>query len=223
MSRRGVFVLRLSALGVVLAGALAAASCASVLPKSAESQFFVLSAVERAAPAVPADHPFVLLGPVTLPQYLDRRELVTRMASNQLRIEDLELWAEPLRDSVPRTLEHDLDTVLGEGRVQRLPWTAAAPPERVVSVDVRRFEKTANHTVELAATWTIADGASGAVRLRRDTKVSLPIATPGTQAAVKVLSDALAALSRAIVAGLREIPREGAPFPVPGAAPAERP
>lgn len=190
---------------------LLASSCASVLPKSAESQFFVLSALEPAARAEPTSHaqPSVLLGAVTLPTYLDRRELVTRLASNQVRVEDLELWAEPLRESVPRAIENDLDALLGEGKVQRLPWTSAAAPALVVSVDVRRFEKTASRTVELTASWTIAEGADGAVRARRDTHLALPIAGAGTQSAVKTLSDALAGLGREIAAAIREVPRGG--------------
>jgi uncharacterized lipoprotein YmbA len=204
MSSRGSFV---------LVCAFIAASCASVLPKSAESHFFVLSGLDTASRGEPVGQPrpspSVLLGPVTLPTYLDRRELVTRLASNQVRVEDLELWAEPLRDAVPRTLERDLGALLGEGTVQRLPWTAAAPPALVATVDVRRFEKTANRTVELTASWTIADGRAGAVRARRDTHLTMPVAAPGTQAAVRALSDALAGLAREIVEGMRAIPHEG--------------
>ena len=183
-------------------------SCASVLPKSAPSDFFLLTAAEPAAsdsPTPPAPAARVLLGAVKLPPYLDRRELVTRLAPNQLRVEDLELWAEPLRDSVPRTIERDLATVLGDGGVQRLPWTAATPPTLIIAVEIRRFEKTSHRTVDLAAGWTIADGGTGAVRLRRDTTFSRETTAPGTQAAVTAMSDALATLSRDIAAGLLQI------------------
>jgi uncharacterized lipoprotein YmbA len=209
MRRHGSFARSLRVFVVFVV--FVASSCASVLPKSAESQFFVLSSLEPVARAEPGgqSQPSVLLGTVTLPTYLDRRELVTRLASNQVRVEDLELWAEPLREAVPRALEHDLDTMLGGGKIQRLPWTAHAAPALVVSVDVRRFEKASNRTVELLASWTIGDGASGAVRTRRDTHLTLPIAGAGTQAAVKTLSDALAGLGREVAAAMREIPREG--------------
>jgi uncharacterized lipoprotein YmbA len=188
----------------LLAGLLfSASSCGSLLPRSPSSSFYLLTAAEPPAAARPPAAPSVLLGPVALPAYLDRHELVTRLASNQVRVEDLELWAEPLRDSVPRTLERDLMTALGDGTVQRSPWTGAAPPEVAVSVEIRRFEKTSVRTVELAASWTIREGGSGTVRMRRDT--SLSIATEAsTQAAVVAMSDALAALSREIAGGLRQ-------------------
>jgi uncharacterized lipoprotein YmbA len=167
----------------------------------------VLAAADPPAAERPAAAPSVLLGAVALPAYLDRRELVTRLASNQLRVDDLELWAEPLRDSVPRTIERDLGAALGDRAVQRSPWTGAAPPEIVVTVEIRRFEKTSQARVELAATWTIEAQADGA-RLRRETRLSL-VTDTSTQAAVAVMSDALAALSRDIAGGMREVGRAG--------------
>lgn len=193
-----------------LVGLVASAvGCGSLLPKSPKSNFFLLTALEP-APSPPSAPPqaassSVLLGAVLLPQYLDRRELVTRLDSNQVRVEDLDLWAEPLRESVPRTLQHDLASLLGAGTVQRLPWMGPDPPDAVVSIEIRRFEKTSARTVELEATWMIADGTGSAVHMRKDTRLQLAIGAPSTQAAVGALSDALAALSREIAASLRQV------------------
>lgn len=204
----------------------AASACGAVLPKSPTSDFFVLTALEPAAPpSPPPAAPAVLVGPIALPRYLDRRELVTRLAANQLRVEDLELWAEPIRDSVPATIARDLATLFNDGRVQPLPWTDPAPPDLVVAVDVRRFEKTFRQTVELEAVWTISAGAGGVEHVRRTTRLSLPVAAAGTQAAVIAMSDALARMTREIVRDLRvltrpeghaERPRSREPYAAPG-------
>jgi uncharacterized lipoprotein YmbA len=191
---------RLPALLIVLA-----LGCGGLFPKSARSDFFLLTALEPAATAGPAAAtPSVLLAPVVVPEYLDRPELVTRLASNQLRVEDLELWAEPLRVSVPRTMEQNLATLLGSGRVRQSPWSGPAPPDLVVSVDVHRFEKTSAGKVELAAHWTITDGRGETEPLRRETHLSYATAA-GTQAAVAAMSEALAALSRAIAWDVQKI------------------
>ena len=179
-----------------------ALGCQAVLPKSERSDFFVLTALEPAPVASGASAPSVLLGPVVLPAYLDRRELVTRLGSNQLRAEDLELWAEPLRDSLSRTLERDLTALLGAGRVQRLPWTAPSPPELAVAVELRRFEKTSSGRAELEAHWTISEGRGATELVRRETRLSLP-AGASTQAAVASLSQALVTLSREIAAAVQ--------------------
>jgi uncharacterized lipoprotein YmbA len=178
---------------------LLALGCGAVLPKSDRSDFFVLTALEALA-GTGAGAPSVLLGPVVLPAYLDRRELVTRLGSNQLRAEELELWAEPLRDSVPRALQRDLEVLLGAGRVQRLPWTMPTPPEVAVAVELRRFERTSSGRVELEAYWTISERQTE--RTRRQTRLSLP-AGASTQAAVASMSEGLAGLSREIAAALQ--------------------
>jgi uncharacterized lipoprotein YmbA len=180
----------------------------SVLPKSsAKSDFFLLTALEPAPTAATAAAPSILLGPVVLPEYLDRPELVTRLASNQLRVEELEQWAEPLRDSFPRILTQNLATLLGSGRVQRLSRTEPSRPDLVVSVEVRRFEKTSGGTVELTAHWTIRDGEGDTERLRRETRLSYAAAGKNTQAAVASMSYALATLSREIAGGVQRVAR----------------
>jgi uncharacterized lipoprotein YmbA len=180
-----------------------ALGCGAVLPKSEKSAFFVLTALEPAPATSTASVPSVLLGPVVVPAYLDRRELVTRLGSNELRAEELELWAEPLRDSLPRTLEYDLAALLGAGRVQRLPWTAPAPPAIAVAVELRRFERTAAGQVEVEADWTVSE-RRGAGRVRRQTRLSLP-AGASTQTAVASLSQALATLSREIANAVQQV------------------
>jgi uncharacterized lipoprotein YmbA len=171
----------------------------------------LLTVLEPAATAAPAKAaPLVLLGPVALPEYLDRPELVTRLSSNQLRIEDLELWAEPLQDSFPRTIQQDLAALLGGGRVQRLPWTGPSPPNMVVSVEVRRFERTAAGRVELAARWVIRDGRGETEWLCRDTHLSYVASGSRTQAAVASMSEAVAALSREIALGVQRLARDQA-------------
>jgi uncharacterized protein len=180
-----------------------AAAC-SVFPKSARPDFFVLTALEPPPTAPPeGSGPTVLVGRVVLPEYLDRTELVTRLTSNQLRVEDLELWAEPLRDSVPRILEQNLASLLGPGQVQRLPWTATTTPDLIVSVELRRFEKTARGSVELAAQWKIATGNSE--RARRQTQLSYGTGETSTRIAVATLSKALAALSHEIAKDLKRL------------------
>jgi uncharacterized lipoprotein YmbA len=198
-----VITRRLCALLIVLGG------CRALLPAAPRSEFFLLTALEppSGAGSGRAVGPSVLVGPVVLPQYLDRPEMVTRLASNQVRVEELELWAEPLRDSIARTLGRNLAALLDSGGVQREPWTGPAPPDLVVSVEVRRFEKTSAGQIELAARWTIDDRRGGGEPTRGQTRVAYPAVGTTTQAAVASMSDALAALSREIAASVQRLAR----------------
>jgi uncharacterized lipoprotein YmbA len=199
---------------LILLGTL---GCRALLPKSAKTDFFLLTVPGPSARAAPAAaSPSVMLGPVALPEYLDRPELVTRLASNQVRVEDLELWAEPLRDSFPRTVQENLATLLGGSRVQHLPWSGESPPDLVVSVEVGRFEKTAGGHVELSARWMICDGR-GEKCLRRATSLSYVINGTTTQAAVASMSEALTALSREIAGEVQRLAHDQANAATPRA------
>ena len=85
---------RLVTLGALAAG-LALAGCADGQP----TRFYTLSPLE-ASPcgASPTTMPdlTVGVGPVTLPTYLDRPQLVTRAGGNRMVLADFDSWVEPL-------------------------------------------------------------------------------------------------------------------------------
>ena len=104
----------------VLVLAVGAAACLG--PRPDPSTFYVLSAAATPAETVRPLNAKVGLGPVSLPDYLDRSELVTRLSDNQLAVSATERWAEPFEASLLRALGSNLDRLLRpEGRVD-YPW-----------------------------------------------------------------------------------------------------
>src|SRR5271155_2651372 len=100
-------------------GALAVAGgCFS--PRPDPSKFFVLAPVEVAAPnsVAPAgltasSGPTIGIGPIKLPEYLDRDEVVTRVGPNRLELSDQNRWAEPLDNNFKQVMAQDLTQLLG--------------------------------------------------------------------------------------------------------------
>src|SRR5690242_388888 len=121
---------------------LLAAGCSLFKKTSDPTRFFVLTAKEPVTKA-PAATVVVGVDRVELPEYLVRDEMVTRLASNELKISDFDRWGEPLKDSFARTLRRDLGNRLGVERVVEKPY-GAAQPSVILDVDVRRFERTAD-------------------------------------------------------------------------------
>ena len=95
----------------LLALTLVAAGCLS--PRADVSTFFLLTSAEAPGAVGPPLGGTLGLGPVTLPGYLDRSELVTRLSDNQVAVSPTARWAEPLRDNVLRALSQNLVRVLG--------------------------------------------------------------------------------------------------------------
>jgi uncharacterized lipoprotein YmbA len=84
-------------------------------PQPDPSKFFVLApaatgGANSIAPAglATSSSPTIGLGPIKLPQYLDRDEVVTRVGPNRLELSDRDRWAEPLADNFKQVLAQDL-------------------------------------------------------------------------------------------------------------------
>ena len=80
------------------------------------------------------------LGPIKLPEYLDRDEVVTRVGPNRLELSDKDRWAEPLNDNFRQVLAQDLTQSLGTHSVIFFPWVGTTHIDYQVRIDVYRFE-----------------------------------------------------------------------------------
>src|ERR1700754_765073 len=90
--------------------------------------FYTLSpdaSLERTGAALPIT---VVVGPVTVPELLDRPQLVTRVSDNEVAVNEFARSGEPLKSGVARTLAADLELLLGAARVS-VPGQAALVPE----------------------------------------------------------------------------------------------
>jgi len=169
-------------------------------PRTDPSAFFLLSSPVPAAEGAPVPVS-IGLGPVTLPGYLDRPQIVTRLSDDEISLAEADRWAEPLAANLLRTLEENLAKLLPGSSYVGYPWYAADAPDYAVTLDVRRFEADASGAVVLDAIWRLDRGDArvdgGAARIEDQAD------GPGRAAAVAAHSRALAELSREIVAGVR--------------------
>ncbi len=150
-----------TALGALLVlGALPACSLA---PKADPSQFFVLtSASATQASAGASDLGIAIgLGPVSVPEYLRRPQMVTRVGPNQISYAEYDRWAETLDNSLAQVLGEDLSSVLGGADIALHPWYSTTPLDFVVQIEVQRFERDASGAAQLVCVWVLKDGASG--------------------------------------------------------------
>jgi hypothetical protein len=109
----------------LVAASLLAAACASTTPAPRLYQLRMEAPV-TAAPAVArsAQGVWELASDVRVPAYLDREAIVVLDGASRLELLAGQRWAEPLRDTLPRLLGHDLALLRGASNV----WLAPAPP-----------------------------------------------------------------------------------------------
>ena len=125
------------------------------------------------------------LGPVLLPEYLDRDAIVRPSGQSALLTQPGQRWAEPLRDAVPRLLLQDLARLRGADQV----WRAPAPPgvkvERQLRVDVQRLDASVGgNSVVLQARWMLIDPSGQSAPRVGDSHIEVPLASGSTDALV---------------------------------------
>jgi uncharacterized protein len=111
-----------------------------------ENHYYVLSAVPPAQPASPA-RAGLSVASVHLPGLLDRPQLVLRTGTGTVDVRELDRWAEPLDQMVPRILAQDL--TLRQGA------SAPTAPHRRVFVAIDEFMADASGNARLSGRWWV--------------------------------------------------------------------
>ena len=167
--------------------------------QSAPVHFYVLGGARGSpvtTPAPPERGPTVGVGPITLPRYLERNNIVTRQ-DTELVVAEYDRWAEPLSEGVPRLIAGDLSTLLGTERIVMFPWPVGKTVDQQVVVEVLRFEGTSGGDVVLEARWRILGPEKQEVLLRHSI-VREPDGGAGYPALVAAMSRSVGMLSREI-------------------------
>ena len=173
------------------------AACTSLLaPRPDPSRFYTLTPIAAPGSASGKLAGRTLgIGPVTLPQYLDRPELVWRVGSNEIRQSTFEYWAGSLEKQFTTVLTQNLQSLLAPSQIVQHPWYAGATPDVVVEVDVVRFELAEDRAAHLVARWRLRKGTT--VARAEESKLDRAVAGE-TASTVDALSEVLGEFSRQI-------------------------
>jgi uncharacterized protein len=195
---------------VLLLGVMAAAGlgCAG----SPNAKFYTLSPLVSTAEVkslkeTPAHDLIIGVGPVRIPQYLMRKEIVTRTDENRIDLAEYDLWGGTLQDDFSRSLIENLNLLLAGNRVSLFPWPGTGTVDYRVGVEVARFDGSLGGEVVLIATWTIREGKGNKIVLVRTSRIQESAGGQTYEAVVGAMSRALARLSREIGETIRALPR----------------
>lgn len=180
----------------------AAAGCGTT-PKA---HFYTLSAVPVAVrSAAPSAAGYgVTVGPITVPEAVDRPQIVVRLSPSQVEISELHRWAAPLKSEIPRVIAEHLTHLLDTARVWAYPGAAGLESDYRVLLDVERFDSTLGDGVAVDALWTVRRVSGGAPRSGRSS-VRERTAGEGYDGLVAAHERALAAVSRDLAQAIREL------------------
>jgi uncharacterized protein len=147
----------------------------------------------------------VSLGPVHIPDYLDRPQIVSRTNKNELSLSEFDRWAGSLKDDIVRVLSINLAQLLSQSTVSVLPWELGNVSDYRVVVNIRRFDPMPAGNILLDAQWTIIGKGGREIPRVQESLISEPVTAQTYEAKVAAMSVALEKLSRDIAEGIKRV------------------
>ncbi len=169
---------------------------------SSQDNFYLLTADGRPASTGAGSSKSVGLGPVSLPDYIDRAELVFQSDTNRFQVPPDQRWAGDLRENVSDVLAINLGRRLTRSRVVGYPWEATREVSYSVPVTIRQFHAVSGGDAILDVRWEIREGGNGVVLSRGSRVFTEGLSGEGYDGVVAAESRLLAQLADAIAAGM---------------------
>lgn len=179
--------------------------CASLLAVSALAgcgsvpveNFYALTA-DAPLPAPTSSRGFdVFIGPVTLPEMLDRPQLVIQLAPNRIVVLEQQRWAQPLASEIQRVVALNLQRQLVNSRITTQRQAGATDTAVRVTLEVQRFDSILGKEINIELSWLVQHTATdNAIRGRAVAREV--VSAPGYDAIMAAHGRALVGLSREV-------------------------
>lgn len=167
----------------------------------AGEKYYRLSATAAAARGSSASGLSVAVGPVSLPTYIDRPEMVFASGRNEFQIPTNALWVGSLQENISRVVAENLGRLLGSNNVRTSLGSGFNPRYRV-ALHVRQFHGISGQEAVLDLTWRVQSGGSGATISRQSGSFREPIIGDGygplVTAESRLLEQAAAAIAKSL-------------------------
>ncbi len=179
---------------------LIAMLCSGCVGTPGTSSYYTLNAAALEAGLPPDTRPgarlIIGLGPLSLPDYLDRPAIVTRISPNRLAVNEGHRWAGTLQSEILRVVAADLEVLTGARSVVVFPWPVELDPDLRFRIDIQAFEGRRGGKVQLKAAWSLTASRSDQSAVRRVTLIEEDAQGTGFDGLAAAMGQALAGLSR---------------------------
>jgi uncharacterized lipoprotein YmbA len=173
------------------------------------TKFYVLDSLQSSEDNIPAIAKLpdisIGVGPVRVPQYLERPQIVRRSSQNQLGLAEFAQWAEPIRVNFSRVLAENLSVLLDTEHVFRFPWLKSRSIDYQIVLEVTRFDGNPENKALLRARWSIFGNDGKKMLVSNYSSYSEPIKANNTEALVAAQSRTVEQLSHEIALALKAL------------------
>lgn len=124
---------------------------------SPKTQIYILSSIERdTTPIMDAQNVVIKVGPVSIPDTLDKAPIISRIDSNSLLADDYNRWSGDYRDDIQRIIGENLSILLPKSHIALGQETMLLPEDFQVIINIREFYGQLGGSVTLNVDWTVA-------------------------------------------------------------------
>jgi uncharacterized lipoprotein YmbA len=186
---------------IVFIGALL--NACSVGGNTKTSQFYVLGAIIEQPKSDTLENLRLGVGPIAIPGYVDRPQMVTKTDTAEIRIDEYARWAEPLEEMFTRTLSQNIRALTNSQEIHSHPWPSLVEYDYRIGAKVIKFENDSQGNALLVVHWGLIE-QDDQRKLSNITYSEYHAAAKGTDFSSRVdaLNDTLAQFARDIVATL---------------------
>ncbi|MDH5427705.1 MAG: PqiC family protein [Nitrospirota bacterium] len=147
------------------------------------------------------------VGPISLPKYLDRPHIVTRISAHEINLAEFHKWGAPLKDNLSNVLLENLSRLLSTNQIVKYPWNRSHLPDYQLSLEVTQFDGAKNQEATLRVRWRLAADDGKRVLEEKTSQFSEVIRGSGYEDLVEAMSRMLATFSQEIADVLNRPPR----------------
>lgn len=148
------------------------------------------------------------IGPVEIPDYLDKPQIVTRTSENELMMSEFNLWGGSLNKDIMRVLVENTSSLLNSDNITVVSWKAAANGSYRVPVYILRFDASADNAISFKAKWGIIAKDGKTVGTIKEFSTVKPMNGKDYKDIVHSMSDVLADFSKEIASVIQVAAKE---------------
>ena len=112
------------------------------------------------------------IGPITIPDALDRQEMVIRVNPNEIKRAEFDRWAGEFKDEITGAISQNLAELLRTDKIVTYPWKGLIPVEYQVIIHIFRFDGKPGDCANLTAKWLIVKKDREEVLLMKSTNLT---------------------------------------------------
>jgi uncharacterized lipoprotein YmbA len=144
------------------------------------------------------------VGPIELPRYLIRPQMVSRAEGNRLVVDEFARWGDTLDLQLGRTVTQNLSLLCEDTLILPFPWRTDFEPDLRIIADVTRFEAIDTGVVHFDLRWAVTNVTTREAVSIHDSNYRSGVDPSDPASIAMAMSEAVAQFSREAAAALAE-------------------